>query len=193
MLVRQSLGSPHGSDAYIYQRKTVVLAEIIYTHWLGGIWKKGTKKEYNLLPICPWDFDTLPWTGCCRFSPLTFLLPGRTNNLGERMKLARERKIQKLKNMDPVKKRKMCQERRLKGNRAWQNFVALRWKKKMHAFDESGSSQPWSVQHENVHSARAMAIPSIDVNAPGKDEFCRSKWKGRFYHRRSRRRRRKEN
>lgn len=66
-------------------------------------------------------------------------------------------------------------------------------KKKMHAFEECGSSQPWSVQYENVHSARAMAIPSIDVNAPGKDELCRTKWKGRFYHRRSRRRWRKEN
>lgn len=176
---------PPGSNAYIYQRKTVVLAEIVYTHWLGAIWKKGLKKEYNVLPICPWDFDTLPWTGCCRFSPLTFPLPGRTNNLpkSERIKLARAEKIQKLKDMDPKKKRKMYLERRLKGNRVWQNFVALRWKKNARLRRERHQPNPKPTTRKCAF-CRSNDHTIDKCDAPGKDEFCRTKWKGRFYHRR---------
>lgn len=62
----------------MYHRKTVVLAEAIYTHWLYAIWKKGLESEYDFLPVCPWRPERLPYIGCCRFSPLTFPIPGNS-------------------------------------------------------------------------------------------------------------------
>jgi hypothetical protein len=62
----------------------------------------------------------------------------------------------------------------------------------MHDFEKSGSSQPLSLEHENVHFARAMAIPLINVmlqertNSVGRDGRAVSTTEE------SRRRRRKE-
>lgn len=174
-----------GSDEYFYQRKTVVFAEAIYTHWLCTIWKKGLGNEYAILPICPWGPESLPWSGCCRFSPFTFPLPGPVNNLSaeERYKTRKESVKRKMKALTPEQRRQQRQNREEREGPLFSKVVRKRWKKR----EKARKQQVYGVKSLTARRCafcRSGDHTITDCKASGKEAFLKNSWNGRFYHRR---------
>ena len=53
-------------EAVLEVRRTVVLAEAIFTVWLGAL----ERPPHDLQNMCPWDLRTLQWTGWSSHNPL---------------------------------------------------------------------------------------------------------------------------
>ncbi|KAJ6004855.1 hypothetical protein N7540_012654 [Penicillium herquei] len=175
--------APAGTDQYYHLRKTVVLAEAIYTHWLFGIWAKDLETQYSILPICPWDSSCLSWEGCCRFSPFTFPLPGKFSNLtlAERRLNTRERQKLKYASLSP-QERKELRERIYKREGSDFHLVPIKG---------SYKRVKKQLQKSNVERSRARQTCAFcgsekhlitGCEAPGKADFMKNAWKGRYYH-----------
>lgn len=178
------------TDSFVYNRKTFVLAEAIYTHWLGAIWCKGSR-QYNVLPICPWDRDCLSWTGCARFSPFTFPLPGAnlsTIPRWQRLMACHERTRRAEQSKTPEERQKKRLERQRRQEKAFGYFVIKRWKK--------NQTERMRRKHQAHFEREVSKRPNIrkcafcrseyhlihECKAPGVGNFKKTKWKGRYYH-----------
>jgi hypothetical protein len=65
------------AEAVLEVRRTVILAEAILTVWLGAL----ESPPHDLRSACPWDLETLQWTGWSSHNPLKddVVLPGKHN------------------------------------------------------------------------------------------------------------------
>ena len=173
----------------MYQREVFVFAETIYTHWLSAIWKKGAGSEYEILPICPWDLDALPYLGACRFSPLTFPVPGKTTT---GMSKEQRKEAQKAKNTNRRRRQteaKSAAKIQRQKNSAFSSFVRRRWRWNCRIRRQrklSGEEARTEVTRK-CGFCRAEDHSISTCVHPGRTEFMKTKWKGRYYHMRKKR------
>lgn len=176
--------APFESSDIMYQRKTVVLAEAIYTHWLHAIWKKGLTSEYDFLPVCPWRPEELSYTGCCCFSSLTFSLPGRTvTGMSEE-----QRRVKR--NADAVDRRRcrtaMGKERdriRRRKRYGFSSIALKRWRADQRIRNQRRQNEYKATPIRNCAFCQAGDHwISNNCPQPGRTGFMKTKWKGCYCH-----------
>lgn len=168
-----------GTSAYFEQRKTMVLAEAIYTHWLYLIWKKDKQIQYSILPNCPWDIGSLPYSGCCRFSPLTGPLPGGVRSLTKEERRVANKLSSKAR-QQALTPQQRAAERRRRLKREGIVFAKIpthRWRARQCQMNSSKKAR----KSPRCSLCRSPNHRINKCNLPTKALFQETKWRGRLY------------